>query len=271
MTTRIKRRIVQAVSAVAINCYLFWPWLGNYTRGFCVPALNCWTCPAAAFSCPIGAIGTSFANHIFPFYALGLVLLFGIIAGRFWCGWVCPFGLLQDVLYKVPTYKINPPRFLNYARYVFLVGGVFLVPYLARSTETSLFWCQYCPAGRIEAGIYAKFVTPGWPQTLRLTVLVGFVLFMIAVRRGFCRVFCPLGAIFGLCNKISLWRITLDDESCTSCGQCEKVCPVGHRIEDSPDSPDCIRCLECEECKFGAVSHGFSLPGKKPGKAKGKK
>jgi polyferredoxin len=264
MTTRIKRRIVQLIAALGINWYLFWPWLGNRTRSFCVPVLNCWTCPAAAFSCPIGAIGTSFANHIFPYFALGLVLLFGVIAGRFWCGWICPFGTLQDYMYKIPTFKLRVPGFLTYLRYGFLAGTVFLVPYLANTTEHNLFWCQFCPAGRIEAGIYAKFVTPAWPEIWRFLVIVGFVLFMIVSQRGFCRVFCPLGAIFGLCNKISLWRITLSGENCKTCGQCRRICPVNHSIHESPDSPDCIKCLDCKTCKFGAVSHGISLPGKKP-------
>lgn len=261
MTTHIKRRIVQLVSVAGLNWYMFIPWLGNYTRGFCAPALNCWTCPAAAFSCPIGAMGTSMGSGVFPFFVLGLVLLFGALAGRFWCGWICPFGTLQDYAYKIPTYKLRIPHFLTYARYVFLVGGVFVIPYLF-GTGSNLFWCQYCPAGRIEAGIYAKFVSPAWPETWRFVVLVGFVLFMIAVQRGFCRVFCPLGALFGLLNKISLWRMTLSGEDCKTCNLCKKVCPVDHTIYKSPDSPDCIRCLECKTCKFDAVSHGISFRGK---------
>lgn len=267
MTTRIKRRIVQLAAVLGLNWYLFAPWLGFHTRAFCVPALNCWTCPAAAFSCPIGAMGTSMGSGAFPFYALGLMLLFGAVAGRFWCGWICPFGTLQDYAYKLPTYKLRIPHAATYTRYVFLVGGVFVIPYLY-TTASNFFWCQYCPAGRIEAGIYAKFVAPAWPETWRFLVLIGFVIFIIAAQRGFCRVFCPLGAIFGLCNKISLWRITLSGENCKSCGVCKKTCPVDHAIYESPDSPDCIRCLDCKDCKFGAVSHGVSLRGKeaeKPG------
>jgi polyferredoxin len=205
-------------------------------------------------------MGTAMASHAFPFYALGLTLLFGAIAGRFWCGWICPFGTLQDYTYRIPTYKLRIPRFLTYSRYVFLVGAVFLAPYFAQTTEFNLYWCQFCPAGRIEAGIYAKFVTPAWPQTWRFLVLMGFILFIIVAQRGFCRVFCPLGAIFGLCNKISLWRITLTDEKCKSCQLCKKACPVDNAIYESPDSPDCIRCLECKTCNFEAVEHGFSLP-----------
>jgi len=263
MTTRIKRRIVQLVAAVGINWYLFWPWLGSRTRSFCVPVLNCWTCPAAAFSCPIGAIGTSISNHIFPFFALGIVLLAGVVAGRFWCGWICPFGTLQDYLHKIPTYKLKLPHFLTYARYIFLVGGVFIIPYFY-TTQSPAYWCQYCPAGRIEAGIYTKVVTPMWPEAWRFLVIVGFVLFMIAVQRGFCRVFCPLGAILGLCNKISVWRMTLTGHKCKSCGVCQtKHCPVDHAVYKNPHSADCIRCLECKECKFDAVGHGIVFKKKK--------
>jgi ferredoxin len=148
------RRVSQFFFLIALN-----PWVFMY-RGFCMPAMNCWACPAAAFGCPIGAIGNFLVKGLVPFFAIGLMLLVGALVGRLICGWVCPFGLLQDLLAKIPVKKLPFPRVLSYGKYVFLVVTVFLIPILfgidKKPTGThasDFFFCNYCPAGTLEAAI----------------------------------------------------------------------------------------------------------------------
>jgi len=263
MTHGIRRKLVQAAFALALNIRLEFLFPAGFIsvvdkmRYFCVPALNCWSCPLSTFSCPIGALGTSLSFHVVPFVVIGVLLVAGAILGRFFCGWVCPFGLLQEGLYRIPTPKFRIPDWLANAKYLFLAGGVIIVPYLW-TTNSNLFFCQYCPAGRIEAGLYEKVLHPAVPQTWRLAVLVAFVLLIVFSSRGFCRAVCPLGAIFGLCNKFSLFRMRLDREKCTNCLWCHKVCPTSHRFNESDNSTNCVRCLNCEGCEFDAVSSGFT-------------
>src|SRR5512136_3122089 len=66
--------------------------------GIPCPFFYCYACPAAAFACPIGVFQNYAILQQFPFYALGLIGLFGLSLGRFWCGWACPFGLVQDLV-----------------------------------------------------------------------------------------------------------------------------------------------------------------------------
>ena len=73
----------------------------------CVPGLNCYSCPGALGSCPIGSLQAVLGdrNHWFSFYVVGFLLFFGAVLGRFVCGWLCPFGLVQDLLHKIPFPK----------------------------------------------------------------------------------------------------------------------------------------------------------------------
>ena len=69
----------------------------------CVPGLNCYSCPGALGSCPIGSLQAVLGDrdHWFSFYAVGFLLFIGALLGRFVCGWLCPFGLVQDLLHKI--------------------------------------------------------------------------------------------------------------------------------------------------------------------------
>ena len=83
-------------------------WQGP-SKQVCVPGLNCYSCPGALGACPIGSLQSFMSGAVlrFPFYVLGLMILFGLILGRRICGWLCPFGLVQELLYKIPTPKFH--------------------------------------------------------------------------------------------------------------------------------------------------------------------
>lgn len=78
-------------------------------KGVCVPGLNCYSCPAAAASCPIGAIQAVIGSSKFQFayYVVGLLLFIGVLLGRVVCGFLCPFGWLQELLHKNSKQKIQ--------------------------------------------------------------------------------------------------------------------------------------------------------------------
>ncbi|NPV59486.1 MAG: 4Fe-4S binding protein [Actinobacteria bacterium] len=275
------RRITQVLGVLAINPYFVYlssrlTYQGGL-KGVCVPALNCYACPLAVFSCPIGSLQHSFTlmsprikgslSQAFAslFYVLGSVGLVGAVVGRMPCGWICPFGFLQELLYKIPTPKLRLPSWARWGRYAFLAGLVALVPFL---TATSWF-SRLCPAGALEGGIPLKLVPPttplppsGWFFWMKMVILAVFLIWFVFSRRPFCRTVCPLGAILGICNRFSLYRMAVDDSSCTSCGLCREVCPVDIDVRDDPNSPDCVRCLQCKKaCPNGAVTSGFKSQG----------
>lgn len=273
------RRITQVLSLFALNPYFQYfstrAIYGGGIKHICAPGLNCYACPMAVFSCPIGGLQHGFALLSSRFkefrlglgtliYVLGSVGLVGAVLGRIPCGWICPFGFLQDLLYKIPLPKLRLPRRINLGRYFFLVVVAAAIPLI-----TGVSWfSRLCPVGALEGGVFIKVfptVPPlppgGWFFWLKIAVLAFFVFWMTASRRPFCRAVCPLGAMFGLCNRVSLYRMAVDDGACTLCGKCREVCPVDISVFDDPNSPDCIRCLECRKaCPQGAVSAGFGRP-----------
>ena len=79
---------------------------GDFKR-ICLPGLNCYSCPAASGACPIGAYqavaGSSRFN--FSYYVSGFLIFVGVMVGRLVCGFLCPFGFIQEILHKIPSKK----------------------------------------------------------------------------------------------------------------------------------------------------------------------
>lgn len=238
----------------------------------CVPGLNCYSCPGAFGSCPIGAFQAviSSRNYQFTFYVTGFLLFFGALFGRFVCGWLCPFGLIQDLLYKIPFVKklrkLPGDRWLRLLKYVILAGFVIVLPLIVLDIvgQGQPWFCKYiCPSGTLFAGIPLVASNPalqsalGWLFNWKVTVLVVLLLLSVAVYRPFCRYLCPLGAIYGLFNPVALYRFRIDAQKCTQCGACQRACPMGIPVQSAPNSPECIRCGKCKAaCPHGAICSG---------------
>ena len=229
----------------------------------CSPVFHCYACPLATFACPIGIIAQFGALHIFPFVAVGLLVVVGAFFGTLICGWVCPFGFLQDLAAKVPTPKFDPPRWTSHFRYVVLIVTVLAVPYFFGEGHW-LFVCRVCPAGGLEAGVpnmiaQARAGEPVvWPNAVKVTIIVLFLVAIFFMKRPWCRVFCPLGAIYGLFSRFSMCRMVVDKDSCNECGACEKVCPVDLEVRKEVGGMECIQCGDCiRTCVQGSIKRVY--------------
>jgi len=280
MQTEKKRRIFQVIAALGFNLDLISLFRAEVsqvkTKGICIPALNCYSCPAAIGACPIGSLQNALNSLIhnlnagqkkLGLYVLGSLGLMGTIGGRLPCGWLCPFGLLQELIYKLPVRKFQIPKFLTYLRYLVLIILVITLPLIVVDAlgMGEPWFCKWvCPAGTLEAGVLLALLNHGIRSQLgflfgwKIAVLAVFLIWMSVSSRPFCRTTCPLGTILGFFNQISAFRIQVDNEACIVCDACQKACPVNIRIYKDPDSSQCIRCLKCEAvCPTSCVSHGF--------------
>ena len=265
------RRLVQLYAAVLQNAHLRGFVDGEiYTgpaKAVCVPGLNCYSCPGAVGACPLGALQNAIASSANrpAFYVIGILLLFGLTLGRIVCGWLCPVGLIQELLHKLPTPKIKKSRYtraLSWLKYVILAIFVVIVPfwYSLQKYPVPAF-CKYiCPAGTLEGAVgllshpanAEKFSMLGLLFTRKFLILVGTATVCVFVYRAFCRFVCPLGAIYGLFARIALLGVRVDQGRCTDCGVCLQVCPMDIR---AVGDHECIHCGACmDACPEKAIS-----------------
>ena len=266
-----KRKIMQLYFALLFNANVQGFATGTIYQGnskvFCAPGINCYSCPGAVAACPLGSLQGAFSspNHNTLYYIVGILLLYGVLFGRMICGWACPFGLIGELLYKIKSPKVRKSpitRILSFFKYVVLVFFVGIVPimYAVRNMPLPAF-CKYiCPIGTLEGGLGllsnqvndSLFSLLGPLFTWKFMLMISIVVGSIFIFRLFCRFICPLGALYGLFNKISVFGVTVDEEKCTGCNLCISHCKVDIRhVGDQ----ECIGCGECiGVCPTKAIS-----------------
>lgn len=256
---KIKRYWWQITGILLFNT----PFIGpNHFTWLTVPVLNCYACPLAQGACPIGTIQHFLVIGMIPFLALGVIGLFGLFAGRFYCSHLCPFGFFQDLLARITKKKYRLPRWTGYLKYASLVVLALIMPPIVNEP----FFCTLCPAGTLEAGIpivsdawlRIKFGSAdmfstahsilgmiGWWFWFKLGILVGMIILAVQTRRPFCRMACPMGALLGLFNRISLTVHPPKEKVAAGRGFYLKDCPVHITHPDDVDSHNCLKCREC--------------------------
>ena len=269
--------MVQGGFALLTNAHLSGFVSGKIYEGplkrFCVPGMNCYSCPGALGACPIGALQASLSARKakFPFYVLGYLGLIGVFLGRFVCGWLCVFGLLQELLYKIPLKKCRVPekadQMLRYAKYLVLLFLVILLPTFLRD-EFGFgvpYFCKYiCPVGTFEGGIPLLLLNESLRPAahllyvVKIVILAVLLLAAVLLHRPFCRYLCPLGAFYALFQKTSFLKLTFDAQACIRCGACEKACGMQVNPVRNPNSAECIRCGACvSACPKNALRFRF--------------
>ena len=211
MSMKRLRRSVQLLFTIVTNGYLYGFLNGKIYRGglkyACVPGLNCYSCPGAVAACPIGALQALLNQRGFqlPFAVLGFFFLFGSLLGRFVCGWLCPFGLVQDLLHKVPIFRkkkrLPYHHILKYGNYVVLAllvfaGSAFLWGGFAKVPAFCKYLCPSCTlfGARPLFGVIGALRSQAGRLFLwKFGILLAIVLLSIKIYRPFCQYLCPLG------------------------------------------------------------------------------
>lgn len=276
-TNNKKRHTVQALWAFLSNSYLLGFMEGKIYQGklknLCLPGLNCYSCPGALGSCPIGAIQAVIGSRNFKWtaYVSGFLIFIGAIMGRFVCGWLCPFGFIQDLLHKLPFFKkINTFRgdkFLRKLKYVILVLFVILLPMFLVDImgQGAPYFCKLiCPVGALEGGIPLVLLnkamrgTIGFLYVWKNTILLLTIILSIMIYRPFCKYICPLGAVYSFFNPISVFQYRVDEDKCIHCGACARACKMLVDPVQNANDLECIRCGLCKSvCPTDAISSGF--------------
>jgi len=249
---------------------------GGKWKQLCVPGMNCYSCPGAKGSCPIGALQAVIGSPKFKFsyYVVGFLFFVGALIGRGVCGYLCPFGLVQDLLHKIPFVKkietFKGDKALRKAKYLILLVFVILLPLFLVDIigQGAPYFCKLiCPVGMMEGGIPLVLMNKsmrgaiGFLYAWKGLILILTIFLSIVIYRPFCKYICPLGAIYSLFNSVSLFRYTLDHQKCIHCGRCKAVCEMQCDPVKNCNDLECIRCGKCKNaCPVDAIACGITKP-----------
>jgi polyferredoxin len=255
MKLQVKRLFAQFFFLLTANLGFL-----NIKTGFCYPFFYCHACPTANAACPLRSLEISVFrgnfNWRFFFFPLLIFGVVGVVSGRAVCGWACPIGLLQrgtgvvakkiqkyPLINRLGKHKIEP--YLRYLKYITLLGLVIITPILIGFMFTDI-----CPVGFLTGTIPISLLEPGKyvPSSFYYLAFIVFILFLIlifTIERGWCRYFCPVGALLAPFNKISLLHLSVNKKECIHCNACSNVCPMGIDVPNMNRDPECILCGKC--------------------------
>jgi len=287
------RRIVQFLSFIFFSAVVFN--LGSLP--LLLPVLWTWGIEPNTVGDAFTALQFMLFNVVFPWLAIASFLVVGILLGKSFCGWVCPFGFVQDLIGLVKRRKTEiSPRthesmiYIKYAvlGIVLFVSVTFSVSKLvgtshAYESALGIFakapFTTFSPAETLFATLpkmisdYSNIMlqVPFLEQLsgianlpplfwVQLFVMVGVVVFSAYVPRGWCKYFCPHGAIMAMMNRFSFLGLRRDLVKCVKgeCRLCVEACPMNVRILDLPwekfSDPECIYCMKCvDACPNKAI------------------
>lgn len=263
------RLTVQSIALLVQNANFKGFFTGEIYQGpgknVCVPGLNCYSCPGAVGACPIGSLQNALSGYKFkfPYYVLGLLIFFGALLGRAVCGFLCPFGFVQDLLHKIPfpkkikTFRGDKP--LRKVKYIVLLVMVIVLPICIKLTP---IFCKYlCPSGTLAGILLALsdnslYAVLGGRFAWKVSILAVIVLLSVMIYRPFCKYLCPLGAFYAPFNKFAVVQMRVDGEKCVGCGACAKACGMCVDPAKEPNHTECIRCGRCvDACPTEAISY----------------
>lgn len=267
------RHYIQLAFIALTNGYMKGFFQGTIYQGdskqICVPGLNCYSCPGALGSCPVGAVQAMLtgANKSIPYYALGFLMLFGVLLGRGVCAFLCPFGFVQDMIYKIRPkkmkFKLKLPKVFRIMPYVVLVVFVIVLP-LTLTNQFNISaptFCKWiCPSGTLMGGIPLLSSNESLQDSIgelffvKLSILIVMLIWSFFEYRPFCKYVCPLGAFYGMFQSVSVYRMKYDKNACIGCNKCTKTCNMGVNVTATPNSPLCVRCGDCvRACPKNAI------------------
>ncbi len=198
---------------------------------------------------------------------LGLIIVFG----KSWCGWICPFGLVQDWVTGIRKFfgiregQLNKRLLaaLDYAKYISL-AWLILPALLSADVDLYHSFCRVCPVRTILPPFFSGFsFNPLWALdstnlmtlsiSIALMVFTGSVLVGIFFRERFFCYFCPMAAFMHILKPLTLLRLVKEPSACHGCGTCRRKCTMGidasykERVKTEVQADGCSGCFGCVE------------------------
>lgn len=276
------RRVVQLLSFLLFSAAIF----NLAALPLLLPVLFTWGLPQNTVGDAFTALQFMLYNAVFPLLAIAAFLVTGVLIGKAMCGWVCPFGFIQDIISSVKRKKLEVSRrshdtminikyvILGVALFISVTFSITKVLKVSASYESGLGiftkapFTTLSPAETLFAALPRIFsnLSLGFISTLpalfwvELGILIFVLAFAAYTPRSWCRYLCPHGAIMAIMNRFSFIGLRRDPVKCSKggCRLCVQACPMRVPILELPwqkfSDPECIYCLKCvDACKDKAI------------------
>jgi len=289
------RRIVQFLSFIFFSAVIF-----NFgALPLLLPVLWTWGLQQNVVGDALTAMQLMFYDTVFPWFALASFLLVGVLLGKSLCGWVCPFGFIQDIIVFIKRKKTEfSPRthetmlLIKYfvlgitlfisatfsaaklagisANYERALGVFVKAPFTALSPSETLFatlprMVQNFSAAMVEKQVFdvlsgvSSLPALFWAQ---LVIMIAVLVFTAYVPKGWCRYFCPHGAFMAILNRFSFLGLRRDPVKCAKggCRVCVEVCPMRVPILNLPwEKFSDPECIYCMKCADACENKAIRL------------
>jgi len=285
------RKITQFCCFLVLNAIVFglgpWPIL--------LPIVQSPGVPQKTVSDAFSALQVMLYQRIFPWLPIASFLLTAVIFGRALCGWVCPFGFIQDLLRYVKKrhtrVSLRTHGGMLKVKYGILAAVLFtsvtlsisLALGVGKSYESAIGVFAPAPFNALSPADTLFAILPRMvlmvvyaPEVLivgiisdplfwvRLTIMIAIIVLAVYVPRSWCRYFCPIGALLAVLNRFTFLGLKRDPLRCTraGCRTCVDACPMMVRILELPwekfTDSECIYCLKCvDACPTRAIKPKF--------------
>ena len=210
-------------------------------------------CPYSAVCFGVMSLNPAFGKFLFPAAIIGglAILIYTIFFGRKFCGYVCPLGTAQELIYQLnPKSRKNSPPIVPKALHTFLSKFKYLILLITVISAFFAFqfgYMKFCPVLAIAHPQRIQIA-----GIITLTIIFGGGFF---IERFWCRYLCPYAALMNIVQKIGNLlrlprsRIHRNMEVCIDCYLCTKSCPmqIGIHQQEIIEDLSCIHCLRCVE------------------------
>jgi len=187
--------------------------------------------------------------------AFGFFIMLAIIGNKIICGWACPFGALQELIYSIPILRKIKKRklpfvFTNTIRACLFIAMLLFLFGIIGGRRGFVIYHYVNPFNLFNL----DFETFSILLTVIIALLVSFTIY-----RPFCQFICPFGLISWIAERFSIFRVRIDKEKCTQCGACIKACPLEAaegRVDRKRLPADCFSCARClNVCPVDAIQY----------------
>jgi len=191
--------------------------------------------------------------------ALAFFIILAIIGNKMICGWACPFGALQELIYSIPILrkikkKKLPFIFTNTIRLCLFVAVLLFMFGIMGGRKGFVIYHYLNPFNLFDLHFETLIIL--------LTVIIA-LLAAFTIYRPFCQFICPFGLISWVAERFSIFRVRIDKEKCIQCGACIEVCPLEAaegRVNGKKMPADCFSCARClNVCPVDAIQYASSL------------